>query len=421
MAEQNLPALQQKAQSISDYLGRDYIKKQLAMALPKHLTADRLLRVAMTTIRHNRKLLDCTLESLLASVMGCAQLGLEPEPALGQAYLVPYWNNKKNCLEAQLIPGYRGYITLARRSGEVKNVSSQVVYTNDHFKLQYGLNETLDHIPADGDRGEPKGAYVVFRYKDGSHSFDYMTVADIDKIKARTKSVNKKGEIVGPWVTDEDEMRKKTVIRRHIKLVPLSVELATAAAAEEKAFAGESQAGLFLDTQEADFTEVNEEAPEVDPAAVEEFDRQVIDKSPIGDEYGDYVDKCVAQIAKVNKQTVEAVKAQAGTAANFPTFWESFLKWHKPERKPRSDKGTTRKAQDETAPTAPEAKETGVGGGTLGPRGITDKTVSDIDKELARTGYERQILLQDWEVTALSELSEEAGQNALKFLAAIPD
>ena len=72
MTEQNLPALQQKAQSISEYLSRDYIKKQLAMALPRHLTVDRLLRVAMTTIRHNRKLLDCTMESLLAAVMGRA-------------------------------------------------------------------------------------------------------------------------------------------------------------------------------------------------------------------------------------------------------------------------------------------------------------------------------------------------------------
>lgn len=318
----NLPALQQKAQTISEYLGRDYIKKQLAMALPKHLTVDRLLRVAMTTIRHNRKLLDCTLESLLASIMGCAQLGLEPEPALGQAYLVPYWNAKKNCLEAQLIPGYRGYITLARRSGEVQTVSAQVVYTNDHFKLQYGLKETLDHIPADGDRGKPKGAYVVFRYKDGSHSFDYMTIADIEKIKERSKGRNKAGELTGPWVTDEDEMRKKTVIRRHIKLVPLSVEMATAAAAEEKAFAGESQAGLFLDTQEGEFTEVDE------ATAVEDFAAQV-DKQGLTDLTS--VEKYIAEIAKVNQQTIEAVKAQAGTPENFSNFWESFLRWQKPD------------------------------------------------------------------------------------------
>ncbi len=381
MAEQNLPALQQKAQSISDYLARPYIKDQLAMALPKHLTADRLLRVAMTTIRHNRKLLDCTLESLLAAVMGCAQLGLEPEPFLGQAYLVPF-NNKVKIgnreewrMEAKLVPGYRGYIALARRSGEVQSVTSQVVYTNDKFQMEYGLEDILKHAPSDGDRGNPKGAYVIFRYKDGSHSFDYMSVPDIEKVRARSKAKDS-----GPWVTDWDEMAKKTVIRRHIKLVPLSIEMATAAAAEEKAFAGESQAGLFLDTQEGEFTEIEEpEAPEVDPAALKEFSRLVNEKSDFSHEaLSNFID----QIAKVNKQTPEAVQAQASTPANFPTFWQSFLSWQAKQdkgRKPRSDKGSARKPQEapatEQAPTATAGEEVSPDGASVGqekiPQGIT--------------------------------------------------
>jgi recombination protein RecT len=240
----NLPA--NTVNTIHNLLTRPQMRKQLEMAIPRHMSVDRLLRVAMTAIRANPKLMGCTQESLLACIMGCAQLGLEPEPFLGQAYLVPFKRNVKvgnqwrSQVECQLIPGYRGYISLARRSGDVKSVAAQVVYENDHFRLQYGLDEVLEHVPAEGDRGAVRGAYCVFRYKDGSHSFDYMTKDDIDKIRARSKASDS-----GPWVTDYAEMAKKTVIRRHVKLAPLSVEMARAAAAENLAMAGESQVGLF--------------------------------------------------------------------------------------------------------------------------------------------------------------------------------
>jgi recombination protein RecT len=226
---------------IAALLNDPRVKVQVQRAIPRHMDPDKLLRVALTAIRQNPNLMRCNTQSLLACVMGAAQLGLEPEPALGQVYLVPYFNKKKNQHEATLIPGYRGYIALARRSGEVQSVSAQVVYENDEFQLEYGLNETLRHVPADGDRGGIKGAYVVFKYKDGGHSYDYMSKADIDKIRARSKSSDS-----GPWVTDYPEMAKKTVIRRHIKLVPLSVELTKAAFAENLALAGESQTSMFM-------------------------------------------------------------------------------------------------------------------------------------------------------------------------------
>jgi len=415
MAEQNLPALQQKAQSISDYLARPYIKDQLAMALPKHLTADRLLRVAMTTIRHNRKLLDCTLESLLAAVMGCAQLGLEPEPFLGQAYLVPF-NNKVKIgnreewrMEAKLIPGYRGYITLARRSGEVQSVTAQVVYANDRFQMEYGLEDILKHTPSDGDRGKPKGAYVIFRYKDGSHSFDYMSVADIEKIRARSKAKDS-----GPWVTDWDEMAKKTVIRRHIKLVPLSIELATAAAAEEKAFAGESQEGLFLDTQEGDFTEIEEpEAPVVDLVAVEKFD-SAVDAQTQDAAIIAAVQNYVARIATANKETPGSVKAQAGTLKNFPEFWQSFLTDYKKQGKKGPGKPKSTPAKE--SPTSPQdSPEPSPGGGT-GGQGITHRTLAAIKDAIGATGIALSrpyVVLGIMENCPLEELDEAAGKEVL--------
>lgn len=307
MADQNLPATQ-KVANIRALLEKS--KAQMSMALPKHLTADRLLRVAMTSIQRTPKLLDCTQQSLLACIMTCAQLGLEPDQFLGQAYLVPY---KNICT---LIPGYRGYIALARRSGEVQSVSSQVVYDKDHFLLQYGIEEKLEHIPAEGERGNVKGAYVIFKYKDGSYSFDYMAKGDIDKIRKRSKAADD-----GPWVTDYDEMAKKTVIKRHVKLAPLSVEFAHAVALEDRANMGESQADLLGmddgDVIDAETTETpdiaaqlkifDESIPKgIDPAILEDF---------------------LTRTAESNKDTVESVKLEG--AKNPAGFWKIFAAYEK--------------------------------------------------------------------------------------------
>src|SRR5581483_7497984 len=124
------------------------MKPQLEMALPRHLTAERLLRVAMTAVQNTPKLLECDRTSLYAAVMTCAQLGLEPDGVLGQAYLVPFAGR------VQFIPGYKGLITLARNSGDVVSISAHEVCKNDRFFYSFGLNERCEHVPADGDRGE---------------------------------------------------------------------------------------------------------------------------------------------------------------------------------------------------------------------------------------------------------------------------
>lgn len=248
MATTNLPA---KENSLFVMLQDPALKKQMQLAIPKHMTVDRLLRVAMTAIRTTPKLMECTPKSLMACIMACAQLGLEPEPFLGQAYFVPFKvnagsrENPRWELQATFIPGYRGYIAMARRSGEVQSVTAQAVYANDQFRVQYGLTEELYHIPTDEKRGEFRGAYVIFRYKDGSHSFDWMPKDRIDKVRERSKAKDS-----GPWVTDYDEMAVKTVIRHHVKLVPLSVELAKAAHLEERAIIGEDQASLIFGDEE---------------------------------------------------------------------------------------------------------------------------------------------------------------------------
>lgn len=314
MAAQNLPATQKTA-NIRALLEKS--KNQMSMALPKHLTADRLLRVAMTSIQKTPKLLDCTPQSLLACVMTCAQLGLEPDQFLGQAYLVPYGN------VCTLIPGYRGYIALARRSGEVQSVSSQAVYSKDHFSLQYGIEEKLEHIPYEptekelegkNPRGDFRGAYVIFKYKDGSYSFDYMSRAEIDRIRKRSKASND-----GPWVTDYDEMAKKTVIKRHVKLAPLSVEFAHAAALEDRAMMGESQADLLTTgNDDGNVIDTETSGPEKTPEQiVAEFEKSI----PAGTDRA-LLDAFIAAMAKANGATEEAVKSEA--IKDPVGFWKIF-------------------------------------------------------------------------------------------------
>src|SRR5690606_24440421 len=122
-------------------------KVQIAKALPKHLTADRMQRIALTEIRRNPMLAKCEAVSILGSVIQAAQVGLEIGSVLGHAYLVPYWNNNKKYFEAQFIPGYRGFMELARRSGAVKKMTSRAVYSKEKFEVEYGFEERLIHIP----------------------------------------------------------------------------------------------------------------------------------------------------------------------------------------------------------------------------------------------------------------------------------
>ena len=209
-------------------------KAQIAMALPKHLNADRIIRVAMTSIQRTPQLLECDPISLVAAVIQSSQLGLEPDGIFGHAYLVPFRNTKKNRMEVQFIPGYKGLIDLARRSGQVNRISAHVVYDNEHFVMEYGTKEVLEHKPLPpSTRGDRKGVYAVAVLNDGSAHFEWLWNEEIEAVKRQSKAVN-----FGPWQTHEDEMIRKTAIRRLVKYLPLSVELAKAAAVDELVDAG---------------------------------------------------------------------------------------------------------------------------------------------------------------------------------------
>lgn len=197
------------------------LESRIAEVLPKHVSPTTLTRIAITEIRMNPKLLDCSLVSLAGAVMKSAQLGLQLG-LLGHCYLVPYGT------EATFILGYKGMINLARRSGEIKEIYSVCVYENDEFLPEYGLHRSIKHIPNFENQGAFKGAYAVAHFMNGGYHFEYMPKVDIEKKRKRSKAANN-----GPWVTDYEEMAKKTVIRHMFDYLPVSVDIMSAVHTDE--------------------------------------------------------------------------------------------------------------------------------------------------------------------------------------------
>jgi len=197
---------------------------QIKSVIANKLTPEKMSRIALNELRSNDYLARIAIQnpgSFVNAVVQAAHLGLEIGGALGQAYLVPFKG------EIKMMPGYRGLISLARRSGEISSINAEIVYENDIFDLELGIDTKVKHKPClTGDRGEPKLVYMVAHFKDGGNHFEWMTVAEVMKIKARSSAVKSGKET--PWDTDRDEMIKKTIIRRGWKYLPMSIEMQSA-------------------------------------------------------------------------------------------------------------------------------------------------------------------------------------------------
>lgn len=209
----------------------------LAKTLPAMIPAERMIRLALTTLRKKdkygrpSKLLECSPASFFGALVQAFQLGLEVDSPLGHAYLVPYKG------ECTFIIGYKGLVDLGYRSGKVKSVSAHVVFDNDeHFKVEYGTNEIIEHRPATGgERGERIGAYAVIRTHDGGIIQRFLPLREIEA--ARPPHWKKT-----PWNSDnlyaQDEMYAKTPLRRAAKLAPMSAEMQTAIGIDESSSRG---------------------------------------------------------------------------------------------------------------------------------------------------------------------------------------
>lgn len=223
----NSVAKQQPQQTIKGLIVK--MEGQIAKALPKVITPERFTRMIFTALSKDSKLATCTPNSFLGAMMQAAQLGLEPNTPLGQAYLIPFKN--KGVMEVQFQIGYKGMIDLAYRSKEVTDISAQCVYENDEFEYELGLNPVLKHKPALKNRGEVILYYAVFHTKSGGYGFEVMSKEDI--INHAKKTSQSFGSNYSPWSKYFDEMAKKTVLKRVLKYAPIASDFAMAINSDE--------------------------------------------------------------------------------------------------------------------------------------------------------------------------------------------
>ena len=205
---------------------------RIAAVAPKAMNKERMFQLALSAYNQTPELAKCSTASVLGCLMKCTALGMEPSAVdgLGRAYILPFYNKKTGGTEATFILGYKGMIDLARRSGQLTDISARVVHEGDDFEYEYGLDEKLRHIPSTKpiEGRQLTHVYMVAHFKDGGHYIDVMTRDEVEAVRKRSKAAN-----FGPWKTDYEAMAMKSVIRRAFKFMPVSVEAAGAVNADE--------------------------------------------------------------------------------------------------------------------------------------------------------------------------------------------
>lgn len=241
-------------QSIQDYI--EVMKPAIQAALPSVMTPERFSRITLSALSANPKLKECSPQSFLGAMMTAAQLGLEPNTPLGQAYLIPFRNHGQ--LECQFQLGYKGLIDLAYRSGEVSIIQAHTVYENDEFQYELGLDPKLRHVPAKTNRGKPVAYYAMFKTKDDGYGFQVMSLEEVNEhARKYSKSFGN-----GPWQTNFDEMAKKTVLKKVLKYAPLKSDFVRGVAQD-----GTTKTEIAADMAEipdvTDYIDVDAETGEV--------------------------------------------------------------------------------------------------------------------------------------------------------------
>jgi recombination protein RecT len=230
-------------------------KDQIAMALPKHISAERMIRLALTAFGRTPLLAKCSATSICGALVQASILGLEPDGMSGEAFLIPYYNSKIGGYECQMQTGYKGIVKLARNTGEYNLIDAQPVHDNDEFNFQKG-SETFWFHRWDPriERGAVYGYWGGYTLKDGGKNFEFMSVSEIEAHRDQySQGAYKKdrGKFVldgdghkilqGPWKDSPDWMYRKTPLIQALKLGPKSYQLRVAMTLGDQADAGMAQ------------------------------------------------------------------------------------------------------------------------------------------------------------------------------------
>jgi recombination protein RecT len=300
--------LQQAAipKTVKGWLGSDYFRQQVALVLPKHMTAERFVRVALSALGRVPKLALCTPESVLKCMMTCSELGLEPDGR--RAHLIPY---KDQCT---LIVDYKGLVELAMRSGSVSSIFAQTVCDRDDFR--YLTGEITHGINFREPRGRMYAVYCIVAFKDGGKHTEVMTLEDVIRIRGRSKAQNN-----GPWVTDFDEMAKKTVFRRASKWITLSPEVQDALDRDDAPVV----TGTLVAEVPAGLLEAPAEPPVGDPAPIDIAPAQTVQGEP-GEALASAEPAAAPDAPLTNGvHTVQEALAEVVTGAGFT--YDQFSYW----------------------------------------------------------------------------------------------
>lgn len=239
-------AVAKNSGSLKDIIKGEAFKGCVSSFFDDEKNRERFLQVAVNATVKTPALLNCDRNSFLNALMQLASFGLNPDGR--NAHMIPYG---KTCT---LIIDYKGLVTLALRSPRVSKVEAFVVYKNDTFRLTNGEVEHIVDNPF-GDRGEVVGYYAVCQFNDGVKKFEVMSKAEVDAVRKRSRASNN-----GPWVTDYDEMAKKTVFKRLTKWLPVTPELTAAVQKDDEEY--ENKRVVRKVTQDLDFGDETEEPDE---------------------------------------------------------------------------------------------------------------------------------------------------------------
>jgi recombination protein RecT len=213
--------IKKKPQGLKDLINSDTMREQFARALPKHLSPERFARIAITALTRTPKLADCTQASVMKCLLDLSAMGLEPDGR--RAHLIPYKN------ECTLIIDYKGLVELIRRSGDVVSLRAETVCEKDEFSWVNG--EVSHAINWRQGRGKVQAVYAESVMKSGERQTAVMTFDEVEAIRKRSKAGTS-----GPWITDWNEMAKKTVVRRLSKMLPISSEIMSAVEKDDEQF-----------------------------------------------------------------------------------------------------------------------------------------------------------------------------------------
>jgi recombination protein RecT len=245
------PARAAAPQTVLEVFTSESFKQQVALALPKSIDVNQMMRIVQTEVRMNADLQKCTPASFMGALLKAAQSGLRPG-MFGEGWIIPRWSGKLHSMEAQFQPGYQGLAQLAYRSGEVAEIHAFAVFAADHFKYQLGSDPKIEHVPdmtADHRDEDIVAFYAVVKLTNGGTLMKVMRRADVDDVRDRFGPKTKAGKIVGPWASDYEPMGCKTVLIQCLKLAPKDSErLQAALQADNDAVFGDRMAASVVDT-----------------------------------------------------------------------------------------------------------------------------------------------------------------------------